>query len=200
MSLAFERSLLSKISRGIPSDCKFRLSKGILDYHDLDNAAVALVGSPECLSFVKESFHLVSTEGRAEDQATAAHVWSLDQTFAGQFPQEIDKPKAIHFHLECFRGCFDGQQSAFAEVLERYPERPAELSVLVTATNYPEKISYGLPGGKRELGETEWNCLVRETREEATLDLLALPPPVVQVGCVRIRSGINIYVIFLNKE
>lgn len=43
--------------------------------------------------------------------------------------------------------------------------------VLITVVVYKDQMIFSIPAGKRELGETAWECAVRETVEEAGLDI-----------------------------
>ena len=42
---------------------------------------------------------------------------------------------------------------------------------MVILVVYKDKIIFSIPAGKRDLGETAWECAVRETAEEAGLDI-----------------------------
>ena len=50
--------------------------------------------------------------------------------------------------------------------------RDSGLYFIVTFTIYEDRSCFSLPGGKREVAETSWECALRETKEETGIDLL----------------------------
>lgn len=56
---------------------------------------------------------------------------------------------------------------------QEHHENDTTHGVLVTLVVYKDKIIFSIPAGKRDLGETAWEYAVRETAEEAGLDIVS---------------------------
>lgn len=144
-----------------------RLTKGLMDYHDMDASSLVIMGDEYSLETIIMNY---KQNVNINDSATKLISVNTNELLLldarnicnmGEF-EMIDKSRMlINYHL---KQAHKALKQAKAQGID-FPER-----MLVTVWNYVDECHVGVTGGMRDLGETSLECALREAREEAGLD------------------------------
>ena len=166
-----------KVRRGV---ILFQLSQGFSDRHDMNTAAGFLTGDKMNLEEIASRYEcqvngavdkasammavplsVLHSDARCAKQSLISLFKGNKDAFDKVRPKENSKYE-LYFHAQQFRSVPKvSLPNTFNE----------ETAVLITITKWTDAITFSVPGGKRDLGETPWECLVREAKEECDVDL-----------------------------
>ena len=159
-------------------DLTFRFSKEYKTFIEMGNGFSVLIGSKEPI--------LELTDKYVRDESFKDAAYALlavpFHCLLGNKNRVIDKLREkakdffAHNNRDITKVDVKFNTKSFKLNLNPYDEDLyTVVSIYWYSSGYDRDTTYFmLPGGKRELGETSWECAMRETREETNLDLRSL--------------------------
>ena len=173
------------------------LTKGVVDHHDMDTTGGFLLGPIDVLANIADSFvRHQDINDEAHGLLAIPLSWLMliggkdEELLVPRIAEAATRildvyhiegaPFEIHFHLKEIKNQLDMWKSEWRQrasaVLDTFPfenffDENSGFAILVTVTCFPDKTSFSVPAGKRELSETPWECFERECMEESGTDV-----------------------------
>ena len=180
---------LTKTSMAFFDTYEIRPHKGLVDNHDMDHSCALLIGEVDSL----KRYIIETRASRSESEAHSLHV-VLFKNFAVESIEELTErlnresntqngkleKHLLNMHAAKMLDFSDvpetdlpflhlGRPNVKSNTFELESQN---LGFIVCANVWPDGIvEFDLPGGKRNIGETPLECVIRETSEESGIDI-----------------------------